>query len=431
MRNLLLLIAVVVISPQAGAITKRYNPEQSKSVPVYNTVLNRHYNRIAFADDILENKKFEFIKDKSNRIYVNERPIILACFDERTFAWHTIKISIPYPTTRSYFHKLRSARTVAERENVHIPIKVYADNYIVEHIRGASASRLCVKVWYDAGGKLIPLTVYRIKYPNFKGGCSPTYKNVQDKIEAIHYTPISDDFMTQEFENEGYNFIRSQVTLANDELRSLKVKSRSHRGKLLGDIFLPEVVMSLMVSEQWDPLFFKKDLKKSKSRILCEYGLNRELSFAWSVSSANAIGCLQFTNAKGKGTYFNIVREYKSAKLKNSFRDGARDMHNIVKAAICLLDYDLSRSSNSIKLFSKNAALGGLYPISSYNGGPNAGQGMMTEIERLNGKYLDNADIGKLKIPHVINKKKGKGNTETPMYAKKYLLLMTEFKNKK
>lgn len=431
MRKSLLLIAVIVIASQVGAVTKRYNPSQSKITPVQNAILNKHYSRIVFADELLSKKEFEFKVNAKGKC-LKERPVLLACLDEKSFAWHVIQISIPYPTPKKYFSELRTARTVEERERVHIPIKVYADNYLVSHIRGSSASRLCVKVWYFAGSKAVPLMVYRIKYPNFKGNNVVSYKDLESRVEAIHYTPISDDFMTLEFENEGYSFIKAQVVAANEELLRFKVKSKSHVGKLLGDVFLPEVVMSLMVSEQWDPLFFAKDLDRSKARILCEYGLNRESAFAWSVSSANAIGCLQFTNSKGNGTYSNIVRSYKDAKLKPSFKDGARDMHNIIKAAICLLDYDLAHSRHSIKLYSKNIILGGLYPISSYNGGRVAGEGMMSEIERLNGKYLDTISISDIKIPNVINKKKkGKGNTETPMYAKKYLMLMNEFKKKK
>jgi hypothetical protein len=194
-----------------------------------------------------------------------------------------------------------------------------------------------------------------------------------------------------------------------------------------------------MISEQWDPLFFMEDQKGSLKHILAEYGINREEAFMWSVSSANAVGPLQFTNKNNNGTYAAVVRAYREVELVKNFEDGSRNMHNVIKAALCLLDLELARSKKAIDLFAKDTTLGGIHPVAAYNGGPLAAERMITEIERLNGKKLSGLDRALMKLPNVLlpasyrseksRKKKVvikgiRGNSETPMYVKKYLYLI-------
>ena len=164
----------------------------------------------------------------------------------------------------------------------------------------------------------------------------------------------------------------------------------------------------------------------------------------WSASSANALGALQFTNKNNNGTYAGVVRTYKKAELVKNFENGARNMHNVIKAAICLLDLELARSVRAKALFEKNTCLGAIYPVAAYNGGPLAAERMIVEIERLNGKPLPALDRALMKLPKAIrsglgidtrekkkqDKRVAKGirmNTETPMYIKKYLYLMDYF----
>ena len=57
--------------------------------------------------------------------------------------------------------------------------------------------------------------------------------------------------------------------------------------------------------------------------VLSQYGLKREEAYRYSVSSAKALGPMQFTNRRGNGTYALVVRRCPGARLDPSFESGA------------------------------------------------------------------------------------------------------------
>src|SRR4029077_12765681 len=90
-----------------------------------------------------------------------------------------------------------------------------------------------------------------------------------------------------------------------------------------------------------------------------------------SVSSANALGPMQFTNRKGNGTYALVVRSCPGARLDPIFESGATNLLNAMKAAICLLDLDLASMPTDIRLaYRANPDVLGIFPVAAYNGGP-------------------------------------------------------------
>lgn len=422
----------------------RYLPPQSFVVqPETTGPLAVHYTRIKHADMLCAKEVIHFekkIKGKSELLL--ERPVVLATFDPVDSSWHMVHVAVPNPIPESYFRDLRKARTIAERNACKIPIRVITPGYSVEHVIGAGPTRLTVKVRYARnGGKELTdvLTVYRMVYPRIPGKKETNYARAIARAQFLYYTPGNDELYSQAFVKEGERFLRKKVRAAQEELRRLGVHSHAFPEKLLGDVFPDEIPLSLMVSEQWDPLYFLEDQKGSLKHILAEYGINREEAFMWSVSSANAVGSLQFTNKNNNGTYASVVRAYREAGLLTNFEDGTRNMHNVIKAAICLLDLELARSKKGTELFATDPILGGILPVSAYNGGPLAAERMINEIERLNGKKLPFIDRALMKLPNTIlpasyrseksRKKKAvlkgiRGNSETPMYGKKYLFLM-------
>ena len=89
-----------------------------------------------------------------------------------------------------------------------------------------------------------------------------------------------------------------------------------------------------------------------------------------SVSSAKALGPMQFTNRKGNGTYALVVRSCPGAKLDPIFERGATNLLNAMKAAVCLLDLDLAGMREDIRTaYRANPEVLGIFPVAAYNGG--------------------------------------------------------------
>jgi hypothetical protein len=107
------------------------------------------------------------------------------------------------------------------------------------------------------------------------------------------------------------------------------------------------------------------------NEVLSHYGLKREEAYRYSVSSAAALGPMQFTNKKGKGTYALVVRRCPEAKLDPNFERGATNLLNAMKAAICLFDIELSQMRPDIRAaYHDNMKVLGIFPVAAYNGGP-------------------------------------------------------------
>jgi hypothetical protein len=107
------------------------------------------------------------------------------------------------------------------------------------------------------------------------------------------------------------------------------------------------------------------------NEVLSQYGLKREEAYRYSVSKAAAIGPMQFTNKRGKGTYAMVVRRCPGARIDPNFERGATDLLNAMKGAICLLDIELSQMKTDIQVaYRANPTVLGIFPVAAYNGGP-------------------------------------------------------------
>ena len=61
----------------------------------------------------------------------------------------------------------------------------------------------------------------------------------------------------------------------------------------------------------------------------------------------------------------------RSADIDPNFERGATNLLNAMKAAICLLDIELSQMRSDIRLaYRDNPAVLGIFPVAAYNGGP-------------------------------------------------------------
>jgi hypothetical protein len=105
--------------------------------------------------------------------------------------------------------------------------------------------------------------------------------------------------------------------------------------------------------------------------VLSQYGLKQDEAYRYSVSSAKALGPMQFTNRRGNGTYSLVVRRCSRAKLDPKFESGATNLLNAMKAAVCLLDLELAAMRPDIRLaYRANPEVLGIFPVAAYNGGP-------------------------------------------------------------
>src|SRR6201999_1288769 len=141
-------------------------------------------------------------------------------------------------------------------------------------------------------------------------------------------------------------------------------------GELLADKIVPQVITTLAVIEQTDDGDYMDKQALAFDDVLSQYGLKREEAFRYSVSSAKALGPMQFTNRKGHGTYALVVRQCPGAKLDPIFERGATNLLNAMKAAVCLLDLYLAGMSSEIRTaYRANPQVLGIFPVAAYNGG--------------------------------------------------------------
>jgi hypothetical protein len=128
--------------------------------------------------------------------------------------------------------------------------------------------------------------------------------------------------------------------------------------------------MTLAVIEQTDDRDYVEKQGLAFEEVLSQYGLKQDEAYRYSVSSAKALGPMQFTNRRGNGTYSLVVRRCSGARLDPVFESGATNLLNAMKAAICLMDMDLASMRSDIReAYRNNPVVLGIFPVAAYNGG--------------------------------------------------------------
>jgi hypothetical protein len=193
---------------------------------------------------------------------------------------------------------------------------------------------------------------------------------VAQTAKPIVYLPFTEDTFDAAFVTGGKEFLVTTAGKAIEELRRAQVPSAAFPGELLADVIPPQVITTLAVIEQTDDADYMEKQALAFDDVLSQYGLKREEAFRYSVSSAKALGPMQFTNRKGNGTYALVVRRCPGAKLDPIFERGATNLLNAMKAAVCLLDLDLAGMRADIRLaYRANPEVLGIFPVAAYNGG--------------------------------------------------------------
>jgi hypothetical protein len=285
------------------------------------------------------------------------RPVAFALWSESHKNWTIAQLEIPRPPIKW------------KPGHGPLPFVVRTPGIEVRHVKGTGAERLMFA--FSRNGE--DLKVYGRKFPVFDNALikKKRWREAVATARSIVYLPFTQDTLDPGFVTGGRDFLLATARRSMDELRDANVPSLAFPGELLADVIPAEVITTLAVIEQTDDEDFVDKGREAFDEVLSQYGLKREEAFRYSVSSAKALGPMQFTNRHGNGTYALVVRDCRGAQLDPSFERGAANLSNAMKAAVCLLDLELSQMSSEIRAaYRENPQVIGIFAVAAYNGGP-------------------------------------------------------------
>jgi hypothetical protein len=335
--------------------------ESVAEVVVQGRIRNRHeaiHDLVTEAQALLRDVDLRYVlTGKGKRQTLRGRPVAFALWSEAKEQWTVAQIELPRPPIR-----WKPGRKP-------LAFRIFTPGIEARHVKGTGAERLMFA--FTADGE--PLKVYGRKFPVFDNKLvkRKRWVEVVQTAKPIVYLPFTEDTFDPGFVSGGKEFLIATAAKALEELRLAKVPSAAFPGELLADAIPPEVVTTLAVIEQTDDRDYVEKQAVAFEEVLSQYGLKEEEAYRYSVSSAKALGPMQFTNRRGNGTYSMVVRRCPGAKLDPKFESGATNLLNAMKAAVCLLDLELSAMRSDIRdAYRKNPVVLGIFPVAAYNGGP-------------------------------------------------------------
>jgi len=363
------------------AVAESEQPEQPQTdetppeVVVQGHVRNRHeaiHDLVTEGQALLRDIQLKYVlTGKGRRQTLRGRPVAFALWSELKQEWTVAQLELPRPPIR-----WKPGRK---------PLKFLSLTPGIEarHVKGTGAERLMFSFSRDGE----PLKVYGRKFPVFDNKLVKRrqWSSVVQTAQPIVYLPFTEDTFDPGFVSGGREYLVATVGKALEELRAAKVPSAAFPGELLADSIPPEVVTTLAVIEQTDDRDYIEKQSVAFEEVLSQYGLKQEEAYRYSVSSAKALGPMQFTNRRGNGTYSLVVRRCQGAKLDPVFERGATNLLNAMKAAVCLLDMELSAMRADIReAYKKNPVVLGIFPVAAYNGGPRNVARLYKVLSRMN-----------------------------------------------
>ncbi len=318
--------------------------------------------------------QYTFI-NKGGREVLRGRPVAFALWSEGKKNWTIAQLEIPSPPV-----KWKPGRGP-------LPFAVRTPGIEARHVNGTGAERLMFE--FSRGGE--ELKVYGRKFPVFDNNLvkKKRWREAAATAVPIVYLPYTRDTLDPAFVTGGKDFLLTTARRALDELRSAKVPSEAYPDELLADVIPAELIATLAVIEQTDDEDFVEKGREAFNEVLSQYGLKREEAYRYSVSSAKALGPMQFTNRHGNGTYSFVVRRCRGAQIDPNFERGATRLQNAMTAAACLLDIELSQMNSEIRsAYRTNPDVLGIFAVAAYNGGPRNVAKLHRAIDRM-GIQLD------------------------------------------
>jgi hypothetical protein len=353
---------------------KEVSPGKELEEVVVEAPRERHeviLDRVSEAQALLRDVELDYVfTGKGRREVLRGRPVAFALWSEAKGEWSVVHIEIPRPPI-----KWMPGRKP-------FPFIVRTPGFEARHVRGTGAERLMFGFYTDGE----QLKVYGRKFPVFDSALirKKKWRAVVATAKPIVYLPSNEDTLDPLFVSGGTEFLLATARKAIEELRLANAPAVAYPGELLADVVPPEVIATLAVIEQTDDAEFVRKKTRAFEEVLSHYGMKREEAYRYSVSSAAALGPMQFTNSRGNGTYALVVRRCPAAKLDPDFARGATDLLNAMKAAICLFDIELSQMRTEIRYaYPHNKEVLGIFPVAAYNGGPRNVTKLYRSIQRM------------------------------------------------
>ena len=354
-------------------------------VVVQGRIRNRHeaiHDLVTEAQELLRDVDLKYVlTGKGRRQTLRGRPVAFALWSEAKQQWAVAQLELPRPPLR-----WKPGRKPLSFRSLTPGIEA-------RHVKGTGAERLMFA--FSADGE--PLKVYGRKFPVFDNKLVKRrqWNAVVQTAKPIVYLPFTEDTFDPGFVSGGKEFLIATAAKALEELRLAKVPSAAFPGKLLADSIPPEVITTLAVIEQTDDRDYVEKQALAFDEVLSQYGLKEDEAYRYSVSIAKALGPMQFTNRRGNGTYSAVVRRCPGAKLDPVFERGATNLLNAMKAAVCLLDLEISAMRADIReAYRKNPVVLGIFPVAAYNGGPRNVAKLYRVLTRMN------VQLDELSRPH-------------------------------
>ena len=368
--------AVETAAPIADGGSEQHNQVSNKGVIARS--LNRReaiHDLVAEAQTLLNDVELQyvFIGEGRNQV-LRGRPVAFALWSETKHEWSVAHIELPRPPIK---WNPNSGKPLAFR-TLTLGIKAW-------HVKGTGAERLMFAFSREGD----PLKVYGRKFPVFDNTLikRKQWSAVVQTAKPIVYLPFTEDTFDPGFVRSGKDFLITTARQAMEELRLAKVPSAAFPGELLANAIPPQLIATLAVIEQTDDKDYIQKQALAFDEVLSQYGLKREEAYRYSLSDANALGPMQFTNRRGNGTYAYLVSRCRGAKLDPSFESGATNLLNAMKAAACLLDFNLAGMRADIRrAYRANPEVLGIFPVAAYNGGSRNVMKLYRVLSRMNVK---------------------------------------------
>jgi hypothetical protein len=344
-------------------------------VVVQSRIPSRHeaiFDLVTEARTLLRDVDLKYVlTGKGKRQALRGRPVAFALWSEARQEWTIAQLELPRPPI-----KWKPGRKP-------MAFRTLTSGIEARHVKGTGAERLMFAFSKDGE----PLKVYGRKFPVFDNNLVKRrqWGAVVQTAKPIVYLPFTEDTFDPAFVSGGKDFLIATAAKALEELRQVKAPSVAFPGELLADAIPPQVITTLAVIEQTDDRDYVQKQALAFDEVLSQYGLKLEEAYRYSVSSARALGPMQFTNRRGKGTYSAVVRLCPLARLDPVFETGATNLLNAMKAAICLLDLEIAGMRSDIRqAYKKNPVVLGIFPVAAYNGGPRNVTKLYRVLARMN-----------------------------------------------
>jgi len=310
------------------------------------------------AQTLLHDVELQYVfTGKGKNQVLRGRPVAFALWSDAKQQWSVAHIELPRPPIKW------------KPGGKPLAFRILTPGIQARHVKGTGAERLMFAFSQDGD----PLKVYGRKFPVFDNNLlkRKQWIAVSETAKPIVYLPFTEDTFDPGFVSSGKEFLVATARNAIEDLRRAQVRSTAFPGELLADAIPPQVIATLAVIEQTDDSDYAEKQALAFDEVLSQYGLKQEEAYRYSVSRANALGPMQFTNRKGNGTYALVVRSCPGARLDPIFERGATNLLNAMKAAVCLLDLELAAMPSDIRLaYRANPDVLGIFPVAAYNGGP-------------------------------------------------------------